>query len=1089
MNVTLVFFIIIGILIVILSTFTGVFDETQTEGYVNININEWDVNAMKKQISGMDYVVNDYSSHISMLINTFNAKFEEVVISSIADFDRVENGQCYTDDGNRHLYTYNSVGGGTKENNYNKCKQFAISQNKNTFGLQYGYQCFVGDTNDDMTPVDKARYTGIQTSNSKCNRDGFPDGTGSAWTQMIYKKRTSSTKLKIISDYRNIIQQFISSGLHNDADVMKTTNFNISPFTTIEGLTASSGFKFQIPQFTTRPPTQPPTLPPQIARQGIKIPQIQMPIPSATQVAKQSAQLPSPTPELPKVRTVEYISSDSKIKITNNNNQKQDIITNNIIDIILNKNFKIETTQFNDLMDTFKSSGKSIDDFRYYIDTLKKFGINSEYERLKMITKLTPYCSNGTEPFADLNKLINLHFKNYQILNINALLREDAWFLKTVDVYKLHKLQYPLLPSTVTNATTISVMGKLLDINGSIQTMGNENMNTFFSQFASYGVDASTFFNKIYPIYSDKSLEIYNYNTVDNVNPLVDVLYKISGFSNSGLIDAFVRLKEFLGPNGLKLSFNQYITFINSLKSRVMYDDLSTLWSDFKTYYEGEGGVPQSNITTNMLISWIDSINSASQKNVYFSNTKGDFNKYLKILIQYSYKTQQIISDIQMGQTYLKFLNSYSDDVGVVTKQGFTAEIENDSYFSRIYNYFFGENETEGMDGKSNISQSDTIILSSFGIKDFNNELKTIKNRLMKYRLQDVDKSKSVWKNMINVIDKLTKLQISINELDDFISLMNKFGAKTIAQWYDVLDILTLVKIKGYGNVSIFITLITRLGVNYQTNVRVFISKLQSFSADFSVSNFGPITKFVNDMILTGNKYDSPRGMNTINNIIDYFAKYGFKLDMYYSNRPISMEGCIDLPANYPSILVNTLYSYDKSVNLYKNLLNDIQYNASSTRMFNICDVVVAMQEAYMLCTLSPSYNNQNALITPNVALIAAFFYKEEMDAIISNSNNYSNTKMRVKLMDSIVDAIFQYANKLKSQPGYETVAALYNSLAKFIQVFPTLSFQYLSNEFRSKCINNEKCIYHISVNSDYSEAKASTTKKSINLRRGKPIV
>jgi hypothetical protein len=108
MNVTLVFFIIFGILIVILSTFTGLLSP-EIEGYVNIS--EWDVNNMRNQISGMNYVVNDYASHIRMLVN-MNAKQEEItIVNRLPDeFDRVENGQCYSDSGQRHLGTHINFG-------------------------------------------------------------------------------------------------------------------------------------------------------------------------------------------------------------------------------------------------------------------------------------------------------------------------------------------------------------------------------------------------------------------------------------------------------------------------------------------------------------------------------------------------------------------------------------------------------------------------------------------------------------------------------------------------------------------------------------------------------------------------------------------------------------------------------------------------------------------------------------------------------------------------------------------------------------------------------------------------------------------
>jgi virulence-associated protein VapD len=620
-------------------------------------------------------------------------------------------------------------------------------------------------------------------------------------------------------------------------------------------------------------------------------------------------------------------------------------------------------------------------------------------------------------------------------------------------------------------------------------------MDMFFRQFMSNGVNASTFFSQIYPIYSDESLEIYNYNPSNSkVNPLVDLLHKISGFSNSGLVDAFIQLKSFLGPDGLNLSFNRYITFLNALKARVLHNNLQELWNDFRTYYGKDQGIEKNKITPSMFIAWIDRINRESPTQSYFSNNEGNFNNYLKILIKHNYATNSLIGDIQNGQTYMFFLDIHKD----YTKQGFVTETDNNSgvlsIFSNIYNYLFGIEE--GMENENNqeyvINQSDTTILKNFGIKDFSNELKPIKDKLMRYGLQNIDTSKPIWRNMINVLDRLTKLQISIDDLDDFINLMRTIGANRINEWYDVLDILTMVNIIGYNNVTIFIDVITKFGVTYQTNIRLFVSKLKSFSADFSSGDFGPLTKFVNDMITTKNTYKTSNGSDNVNLIIDYFSYYKFTLNTYHSNIPIQWQN-IELPANYPSILVTTLYSYDTSVQMYKNDLYDIKYNRD--RLFDGRDIIYAIDQAYMLCTNSYSYKNTRyykdkvSIILPNVPLIAAFFYKEEMDAIISKPNHYSNINMRVKLMDDIVFAMNRYVIKLKSDPGYEQVVETYTSIANFIKVFPLLSFQYLSNEFMSKCITDKKCTYHITVDSDYTEAKASTTKKSVNMRPNPPVV
>jgi hypothetical protein len=316
---------------------------------------------------------------------------------------------------------------------------------------------------------------------------------------------------------------------------------------------------------------------------------------------------------------------------------------------------------------------------------------------------------------------------------------------------------------------------------------------------------------------------------------------------------------------------------------------------------------------------------------------------------------------------------------------------------------------------------------------------------------------------------------------------MNKFGANTIAKWYDVLDVLSTIKITGYGNIKIFISLLTKFGVTYDNNFRLFMSKLNEFSPNFMPGAFGLLTKFINDMTATGNTYRTENGIRVVNGIIDYFVQYGFTLYQYYPNAPVLINGCSDLPENHLSILVNALYSYDQSVTQYQNRLYDIQFNPN--RKFNKCDLVTAMNEAYMLCTMTPTYNNQSAVIISNIALIAAFFYKEEMDAIIRDPNHYSNINMRIRLMDGISNAMTKYVEKLKTEPQYAQQVELYTAISNVIKIFPCLSFQYLSNEFMSKKLNENESIYSIHTNPDYTMAKASTKVPSINLRQDKPVV
>ena len=1047
MNVTFVFFLVICILIIAFSVFTTLIQDDQ-EGYIGIDENQWDVNSMRTIIQNLNnqninYQVDNYSSHINMLVNNFNVNYTLVTVNigAGADFPTVDNGQCYRDDPGRKLksgygmpvtwngqsYRYNL------NNNYNNCKNIANQNRHNTFGLQWGQECWTGDTNDAM--VNSYGQPLAKIDQGSCNKGGNNDNkTGGGWSNMVYQKITTKT-LNQITNYENIIRQFVSSNLHNDADVLSTNNFNISTFTTMEGFADK-------------------------VVNGIPI-------------------------------TGRYIDQTDKITIAGKN-----IVTNSIIDTIVNHNYNVQTTNFNAFVNKFKNAGKPMSDLTTYIQTMKSIGINSETIANKMVERLKQYCSNGDAPFHDIIKLITVNFKKYGITNVSAIFNEvspreeDGWFIQTVKSYQLHTLSLPLLPSTVSNATSDSVMDQMYKINHSIKTIGINYMPRFFSDFNTYGVNSVSFFNSIYPIYSDTSLEIYNYQAVGSSNGLSNALYKINGLSNSGLISAFQTLKSLLGQ--LHLNFNNYIQFTIQLKSRVLYTDIIPVWNDFKTYYTtisypSPASPPDANVTTVTLISWIDEINSVSS-NSYFSNEKGEFDTFLQILINHNYTTYRLKTDIGLGQTYDEFMNMHSNE----QFQGISNMMYDDDdifqNFARWFHSLFGMQFVETMKSKSNkksaskkVSESNKTILNRFGITDFNKQLLSVENKLKKYGVKNMNSKKSEWENIVNVIDKLTRVNITIQQLDEFVLLMISFGAITITDWYNVLDKLTLLKIKSYDNIKTFITKITEFGVKYNQNFDLFIQYLNVFKSDFSNGNLIPVINFMKDMKTTQNTYNTSQGTEVVNNIITYFINYDFTLMVYYSNS--SFSKCSQtIPKNFPSLLVNSLYNYN-STGLYGNSLYDIQANQNLTR-FDQCDVVNAMQEAYMITNTLNTYNNRPELIVPNVTTIAAFFYKEELEAIVRQAE-YPNRK-RISMMNDIANGMVRYASIFKGiqQP----VSDSYNNIAKILKIFPALTFQYFANEFISKC-NETECLYSFYVDPTYSECKASTERPHLNYRPNPPVL
>lgn len=1071
MNVTFVFFLVICILIIAFSVFTTLIPVDQ-EGYVGIDVNQWDVDGMRTVINdlnnqGIQYQVNDYSSHINMLVNRFGVKYTQVTLNvSNADFPIFDDGKCYRDDPGRKLpYGYGMpakwVGWERRGwwwhpkyryvlmNNYNNCKNIANRNKHNTFGLQWGQECWTGNTNDVM--VNDKNQQLIRISDSACNKGGINDDeTGGGWSNMVYKKITTKT-VNRITNYENIIRQFVSSNLHNDADVSSAQNFNISGFTTMEGFT------------------------PRIVN-GIPI-------------------------------TGRDIDAQDKIKITGQNSQNVNIVTNNIIDTIVNNGYKVQTTDFTEFTNKFKKPGKNMTDLTKYIQTMKSIGINSETIANKMVERLKPYCSNGDAPFHDIIKLITVNFKKYKITNVSAIFNkfspkeEDGWFIQAVKSHQLHTLSSPLLPSTVGNASSDSVMEKMYAVNNSIKTIGMNFMPKFFSDFNAYGINGASFFNNIYPIYSDPNLEIYNYQPVGSVNDrLSDALYKINGLSNSGLISAFQTLKSLLGQ--LNLNFNNYVQFTIQLKSRVLYTDIITVWNDFKTYYKtiaypSPASPPDANVTTVTLISWIDEMNRSSKSSTYFSNNEGNFDTFLKILINTKYTTSRLKSDIGIGQTYDEFMNMHSNEdvppkpTSQPQLQGFSnmAYNENDmdvfQIISRWARSLLGMNQYVETLESTEASESDKTILNKFGITDFNQQLLSVENKLRQYGVKDMDSTKTEWVNIVNVIDKLTLASITINQLDDFVTLMINFNAKTITEWYDVLDKLTQIKIQSYDTIKTFLTEITDFGVKYKHNFDLFIQYLNVFESNFSDGNLTPIITFMKDMKKTQNTYHLTEGTNVVNEIIKYFTNYKFPLMVYYSNSPFN--ACEKtLPKNFPSLLVNSLYDYGNTGS-YGNKLYDIQANKNPQILFKLCDVVNAMQEAYMITNLRNEYNGRIALIVPNVAIISSFFYQEEMNKIVKIKDHYSSNSKRVSMINDIADGMIRYSAIFKADR--KTEFDLYNNIAKFLKIFPVLSFQYLSNEFMEKCSDNKECWYNLYVDPGYSECKASTSNRTLNYRPKPPVL
>ena len=825
--------------------------------------------------------------------------------------------------------------------------------------------------------------------------------------------------------------------------------------------------------------------------------------------------------------TIEGIENIDTIKKDNGT----EVVNNNIVGLLATTNYSV--TNVADFAKKYSEKGKTLIDIKNHITTMEGFGIYGE-DVSDYLSKLINVTFNPKGySFLDLDTLVSSYFATYGIKSVTDFFDpttitstnvQNGNFTNVVNRFGLHSLNIPLFPTTPSNYSNDSndcVMKRLNDINGTnIPTLGKDQygnfyINNFFQAFQIYSVNSQTFFDNIYTYYSSLSIN----NSTKNIT---DTLHYISSLYTRSLVVAFKRLNQLL--SNLELSFNDYLSLVTILENRVgmvPYNSIVYVWKNFKLYYTNVAysdvsGVKLDNpVTPNTLSTFLDDIDkhystnapleNKMQQSTYFYPGAGNFSNFIWVVNNRTYKVSDIKRDISIGQLYMNLISYYnpSQTPSQTPKKESFADINSFSFpetdiISYAYTKFttFIHNLIYGNDNirERLLTAADSQTLANFGITDFDQTLSQYENILMGYNINSLNSSNTIWQNIITFTNKLVQVGVHYTSPDDFrgfINVLVNFGANTVLDWSNILTDISSIQITGKDNIKAFLSKITDFGVVYHSNYDLFMQYLKIFQPNLQNQNFSQglslisVNGFINDMTTTQNTYKTTQGTNVVNNIINYFSRYNFTLSMYYSNTSIAINWCnASLPSNFPSLLVNSLYAYGNT-GYYGNNLYDIQ----TQEWFELCEVVNAMQEVYMLTKGLSTYNGRSAVIVPNVKLIISFIYKEEMDAIIHTPNYYSDVKKRILMIKDISLGIQKYSItffKDKRKDDFD----LYNTIATYINIFPVTTFQYISNEIISNC-NGRECQYSIYVDPNYTESKANAvaTKKTQNYRPNPPVL
>lgn len=940
---------------------------------------------------------------------------------------------------------------------YKKCLDEANRKNANVFGLQYGGQCLVGNTNEmanngaelvngynqEVNDFNDLRDNSRPLDNKSCNRVGFPDGNGSGWTQTVYA-RSLPRRVYRFTDYEENIKILVDKNIKNYSLLKDYINVNSQlGFTTIEGatdMTSDDG-------------------------NGIPVDGLPLSADDIIQLNKKVGMVPDLNQNI-----IEFLNS-TPFAVT----EKQEI------------EFVNKMTKYN---------------IRFYVAVMKWLDIQAEDTVAQLFDKLK-------ELNPDPNSFINevyfvIILKIYGVDKVSDIIdfrnNNSNWFTATIKNHGLHKLSFPMFPPTgggdmnnnvVVKMWRIGVTAKLLD--------------EYFSEFSKHKVEAEDYFKVIHPILQGSTFN-FHYQSKNQLETIINS-YVQPVAPGKPLTEAFTKFNEILG--NMQLNYQGYISFIDRLTATVgPPSDPVGLFNKFKTYYttvayiDDPRAVLQNPVTANMIFSeFIDIFPE------YFvpSDT---FSQYLDTITTNKYTIASIQRDIKRGKTYTNFSGAAdvselmnranTESFGTLT-QGVSSFFEN---AMKMINRALGFKEgatTQFGDGAISIpdpavnapppvdkymSQPNAKTLNNFGITDFGKQLGDLESGLI-----NPNYGISNWQEMMDFIEPISKI-IQYPDLNKLIGAFTGFGARNSKEWLDLATQLQKLNIRDFQNIYAFLNIITKFGVKYNANFNDFIETLTIFKADLVLSppalKSSAISVFCKDMIDSGYKYDS--NPQIIKNIVGYFVAAGYDLQSY---------------VGFPSLLVKSLNYYDRFTNsAYKNKLHDIiQDNPLTTFLSGSgYETNQLMAQAYMLSSNQASYKNKITNVSYNFLFadptVMTYFigclYAEELNALkMDNGTKYANMSDRIAMINDIADAMIAISKSHSSSSSNpnSSLESIYKELSYLLRIFPVLSFEFLYNDVSSSCGNGNSCKYDLYVDPATTYCKATTTNRTTNYRKNPPVV